>query len=36
MSVNIENEYGNIEIKNYEKVIEEIIDASLDLSLIHI
>ena len=30
MSVNIENEYGNIEIKNYETVINEIIQASLD------
>ena len=30
MSVNIENEYGDIEIKNYETVINEIIQASLD------
>ena len=30
MSVNIENEYGDIDIKNYEDVIRSIIDASLE------
>lgn len=30
MSVNIENEYGDIEIKNYEAVIENTVEASLE------
>lgn len=30
MSVNIENEYGDIGIKNYETVIEQTIEAALD------
>ena len=30
MSVNIENEYGDIDIKNYEDVITSIVQASLE------